>query len=72
MLVLLVDPGQQLGFPSVEGVDESVTLGHQAGLGLHAVLLWVRAEYHSLGHVSISVGKPDFFLIVPHGPFLYV
>lgn len=42
VLVLLVDPGQQLGFPSVEGVDEGVTLGHQAGLELHTVLLWGR------------------------------
>lgn len=40
MLMLLVDPGQQLGFPSVEGIDEGVTLGHQAGLELHTVLLW--------------------------------
>lgn len=40
VLVLLVDPGQQLGFPSVEGVNEGVTLGHQAGFKLHTVLLW--------------------------------
>lgn len=69
VLVLLVDPGQQLGFPSVEGINEGVTLGHQAGLELHAVLLWVRAEHHNPGHISTLVGKPDFLLWYHMGHF---
>lgn len=44
MLVLLVDAGKQLGFPPVEGVNEGITLRHQAGLELHAVLLCERAQ----------------------------
>lgn len=39
VFVLLVDPGQQLGLASVQGVDEGVALRHQTGLELHAVLL---------------------------------
>lgn len=44
MLVLLVDTGEQLGFPPVEGVNEGVTLSYQAGLELHTVLLRDRAQ----------------------------
>lgn len=44
VLMLLVDPCKQLGFSSVEGVNEGITLGHQAGLKLHTVLLYDRAH----------------------------
>lgn len=44
VLMLLVDTCKQLGFPSVEGVDEGITLGHQASLKLHTVLLCERAH----------------------------
>lgn len=49
VLVLLVDASKQLGFPSVEGVDEGITLGHQAGLKLHTVLLCARAHLSGMG-----------------------
>lgn len=44
VLVLFVDAGQQLGFASVQGLDEGVALRHQAGLELHAVLLRDRTD----------------------------
>lgn len=39
VLVLFVDPGQQLGLTPVQGVDEGVALRHQTRLELHPVLL---------------------------------
>lgn len=49
VLMLLVDACEQLGFPPVEGVDEGITLGHQAGLKLHTVLLCERAHLSAEG-----------------------
>ena len=39
VLVLVVDPGEQLGLAAVQRVDEGVTLRHQTRLELHPVLL---------------------------------
>ena len=44
MLVLLVDAWEQLGFAAVQGIDQSITLGHQTRLELHSVLLSARAH----------------------------
>lgn len=47
VFMFLVDPGQQLSLPSVEGINEGVTLGHQTGLKLHTVFLNKKAPFSS-------------------------
>lgn len=58
VLMFLVDAGKQLGFPSVEGVDEGITLGHQAGLKLHTVLLREEAHLSAMRRPG-ALGLPE-------------
>lgn len=58
VLMFFVDAGKQLGFPSVEGVDEGITLGHQAGLKLHTVLLCEEAHLSAMRRPG-ALGLPE-------------